>query len=176
MAYCMFLFQSRSTDCCKSASRKYATKEVHSFSHLTSEPPVTAPPGPFLFRVRISFAPTHLMNHNALVIGIKLPRHCSSSDCPRMPWGMVRLSLLSGTSAFARSASQAFRFASVNVTRGGGLKFDVDESSPVLHLRSSARPRSTDKVSRPDLCLNTPKRAFFAEPISFSGGFGGLSK
>src|SRR2546423_15107123 len=99
---------------------------VQSLDHFASALAAKVGLVPFLFNVRISFAPTHFANQIARLIGTTLVRHCSKSCCPRMPWGVVRLSLRKGTSAFARSFSQAFLLASVSVTRGRGLKADAE--------------------------------------------------
>lgn len=95
---------------------------------------VMVPAWPFLLCDRISLMPTHLANQTALVRGIFLFKHCSSSNLPVTPWGIVRLSLRKLTVGFARSWSQVSRVESLKVSRGGGLKL-------------------FDAVMRPDACL-----------------------
>src|SRR4051812_3852862 len=100
-----------------------STETVQSLIHLDS-PPITKVLTPFRLVARISFAPTHLINQTARSVGTRLFKHCSRRTLPRMPWGIVRLSLRREIAGFARSFNHTSRLVSVRVTRGGGLKVD----------------------------------------------------
>lgn len=123
-AYVIFDFQPVDPQAPTTPSRNCCTPLVHSRTHFASKPIAKEPLVPFLLKARISLAPTHFASHTARLTGINLLRHWSRSALPRIPWGIVRLSLRKGTDGLARSRSQASRLLSVRVTRGGGLKVD----------------------------------------------------
>src|ERR1700733_1217211 len=126
---------------------------VQSLDHFASA--LTAKVGlvPFLFRVRISLAPTHFANQIARLIGTVLVRHCSKSCCPRMPCGIVRLSFRKVTVSLARSLSHAFLLVSVSVTRGGGLKTEPEVILWFCARCCIADPYSADRVCKPSRFL-----------------------
>lgn len=127
---------------------------VQSRTHFTSSPRANDPLVPFLLKARISLAPTHFANQTALPMGIHLLRHWSRSTLPRIPCGMVRLSLRNGTDGLARSRNQASLLLSVNVTRGGGLKVDADATLLWACLFSIAAAKTDDSTCKPERCFS----------------------
>lgn len=66
--------------------------------------------------------PNTLTNQTARGIATLFACRRSSKSFPLTPCGMLLLSLYKGTSGFARSENQAFRFASLRVAREGTRK------------------------------------------------------
>ena len=142
----MFSFQSGAPQASTSDSTNWFRFKVQSLTHFDSPPDTNAPLVPLRLKARISLAPTHLVSQTARQVGIRFVRHCSRSDLPRIPCGMLRLRRRSGMAGSARSRSHASLFVSVRVTRGGSLKvfFAVTELSSCRFSRAVGRRARAD--------------------------------
>ena len=136
-----------------SFSENDETVSVHSLTQRCSFSEMTESLIPLRLNARSSLAPTHLMSHRARDKGTLLLTHCSSSDQPLIPCGIVRLSLRRGKVSSARSRSQATFFASVRVTRGGGLKVDSPLTLPSLHWSARTFENTAERCWIEDFCL-----------------------